>query len=87
MNALYGMAYGKVVLTGAEPVSFDKANIPISPAINILPDVNNVVNQLEKILSSPSSISTIARQSTEYIRKYHASEIIASKYIKAWHDA
>jgi hypothetical protein len=84
MNALYGMALGKVVLSGNETESqkhFNRSNIPV---INILPSVEDIYNKLEFLILNPNKIIEIGQKSRLFVEDFHDSIKIAKEYLKIW---
>jgi glycosyltransferase involved in cell wall biosynthesis len=84
MNALYGMAKGKVVLSGNEIESqnhFKRSNIPV---INILPSVEDIFNKLEFLILNPNKIIEIGQNSRLFVEDFHDSIKIAKEYLKIW---
>lgn len=80
MNALYGLAQGKVVLSGNE-VENQKEYGTRCPIINIKPDINQIYEQLERLVSNPNMIEALSLKSREYVENVHDSKVIAQKYI------
>ena len=80
MNAIYGMAMGKVVLSGNEPecgLEFRRKDIPV---INILPEVADIVRKLEFLITHPEQISEISRQSRRFAEDFHETCRVARLY-------
>ena len=85
MNALYAMAMGKVVLSGAEPEALSTFGIESTPAINALPSADNIVQIIEKFLFNPSLVEKIGALSRDYVDKNHNHRKIAQRYLEIWH--
>ncbi|MDR0890976.1 MAG: hypothetical protein LBM05_02510 [Endomicrobium sp.] len=83
MNALLGLAAGKVVLSGNEPECEKEfgQNIPI---INIIPDVDQIFSQLEKLLLQPDLIAKISAEGRVFVNSFHDSVIVAKQYVKCF---
>lgn len=82
MNALIGLSMGKIVLGGAEPESLDKFEIKNSPVVNILPNVQDIFDKLEKIiLMTNEERRELSYASRDYAMKNHDSVKIANEYI------
>lgn len=82
MNAIYGMAMGKVVLSGNEPEcgkEFVRDDIPV---VNILPDVADIVRKLEDLILHQERISEIGEKSRQFVENFHEAKNVASQYIK-----
>lgn len=83
MSAAYGLAKGKVVLSGME----DRARIghyAASPIINIKPDPTAIINELEKLLADYDKIAEIAERSRAFAEQYHDSTKVAEQYLKLY---
>lgn len=84
LNALYGLAEGKVVLGGGEPEAKSFFNVPDNPIINILPDENDIFMKLEYLILNQDYISTLGEKGRKYIEKYHNPLLIAAQYLDIW---
>jgi hypothetical protein len=83
MNAIYALEHGKIVLSGAEDVALIYSAFEKCPIINIRPDKNHIVTQLEKIISmNYEEISNMQNKSISYVKNHHDPKIIALKFIK-----
>ena len=56
VNGVYALAMGKVVFGGAEPESLKAMGVNRAPIINILPNADNIVRNVEKLLENKESI-------------------------------
>jgi len=83
-NALEAMAKGKVVFTGAETEFMDYYNLSERVAVNALPDVDALVNELSFLIENPLEILAIAKRARAFVEKEHHYTKIASKYSKVW---
>jgi len=83
-NALEAMAKGKVVFTGAEKEFVEFYNLKEKVAINVLPDVNNIVNSLEDLILHPKKIQEISKNARNFIEREHDYITIAKNYIEVW---
>lgn len=83
-NALEAMAKGKVVFTGAEKEFYDYYQLDKTVAINALPDVQNIVDQLETLILYPKRLIEIGRNAREFIHEQHHYKKIAQKYVDSW---
>lgn len=80
-NALEAMAKGKVVFTGAEQEFVDFYQLTERVAINALPDVNELVNELSFLIENPKEIIRIGKNAREFIEKEHDYVVIAKRYL------
>lgn len=85
-NALEAMAKGKVVFTGAEQEFVNHYKLEKTVAINALPDVNNIVKELELLILKPKKIIEIGQNAREFIEKEHNYKSIAQKYLYTWNN-
>ena len=83
-NALEAMAKGKVVFTGAEKEFTQYYNLTEKVAINALPDVNYLVNELEYLIENPTEIIAIGERARKFIEKEHNYIAVAEKYLSKW---
>lgn len=83
-NALEAMAKGKVVFTGAENEFTKHYNLTERVAVNALPDVNSLVNELSFLIENPAELIAIAKKARTFIEKEHHYTKIAEKYLEAW---
>lgn len=84
MNALFAMAMGKIVLGGAEPESLGIYGGENTPVLNILPDANSIVAQLEAVLAARSHLSEMGAKSRAFVEKHHDFRAVAARYIEEW---
>ena len=83
-NALEAMAKGKVVFTGADKEFTQYYNLTEKVAINALPDVNYLVNELEYLIENPTEIIAIGERARKFIDKEHNYIAVAEKYLSKW---
>lgn len=84
MNAIFGMAMGKVVMSGAEPEMLKSFGVTDHPIINITPDVGQIYTELVKLVSQQDSIIAIGHQSRQVALHLHSHTVIARQYITQW---
>ena len=84
INGLYALAMGKVVLGGAEPESLKCMNVSSSPVINIKPDANFIVREIENLIHKKDEIRKIGFESRKFVENIHAHEKVAKKFITTW---
>lgn len=83
-NALEAMAKGKVVFTGAENEFEKHYNLTQRVAINALPEVEYLVNELSFLIENPAEIIAIGKRARTFIEKEHNYIKIAEKYLEVW---
>lgn len=86
MNALETMKYGAITVSGGEEVFYDFiGEQTLRPIINLRPfDDEGNLKILEDILLTPENLNRMSRESIEFIKKYHDSDIVAEKYLEIW---
>lgn len=83
-NALEAMAKGKVVFTGAETEFMKHYNLTERVAINALPDVEYLVNELSYLIENQNEITAIGKRAKAFIEKEHDYVKIAQRYLQTW---
>jgi glycosyltransferase involved in cell wall biosynthesis len=83
-NALEAMAKGKVVFTGAETAFTEHYNLSEKVAINALPDVDYLVNELSHLIENPQEIVAIGNRARVFIEREHHYVNVANKYLEFW---
>lgn len=83
-NALEAMSKGKVVFTGAENEFYKEYNLTEKVAINALPDVDYLVNELSFLIENPNEIIAIGKRARIFVEKEHHYIKITEKYLEAW---
>ena len=82
MNTLYCLSRGKLVLTSFVPESFAYFGISeAAPVIPIRPSIENVFESLEAVILKRCDEEDQAVRSRDFLRRYHASDLIARQYI------
>lgn len=81
MNAIYGMAMGKVVLSGNEPECSKEFKREDVPVVNILPEVGDILSKLELLIARPDQIVEIGRRSRKFVEDFHKAEVVAGQYV------
>lgn len=83
-SALLAMAYGKCVISGAEPEYYEFINDQDNhPIINGLPDYEQLVRQLTTLILQPEGILTRSHTSREFVIKHNSSIIVARRFLTA----
>lgn len=83
-NALEAMAKGKVVFTGAETEFTNHYNLKERVAVNALPQLESLVNELSFLIDNPDEINAIGKRARTFIQKEHNYVEIAEKYLQVW---
>ena len=83
-NALEAMAMGKVVLTGAEK-EFEKFyDLKHQVAVNVKPDVKQIVEVLSNLIENPEKILELSKNARGFVEEYHDYKKTANKYCEVW---
>ena len=85
-NALEAMAKGKVVFTGAEKEFENHYNLTEKAAINAIPNVDYLVEQLSFLIENPAEIIAIGKRARAFVEKEHNYIKIAQQYAKVWSE-
>lgn len=83
-NALEAMANEKVVFTNVSEIFEKYYNLKEKVAINGLPDVDYLVNELSFLIDNPDEIYAIGKRARAFIEKEHDYMKIAQKYLEVW---
>lgn len=83
-NGLEAMAKGKVVFTNASNAFEKQYNLKEKVAINGLPNVDYLVNELSFLIENPDAIIAIGKRARDFIEKEHDYLKIAEKYLDIW---
>ncbi len=84
MSAAYGLAKGKIVLSGLEDIVKQEKHYAECPVINIKPTVEDIVEKLEKLLQQREKITQLSDESRCFAEKYHDSIKVAKKYLELY---
>lgn len=84
MAALTAMALGKVIMSGKEPEVVNRIGREDCPVINIIPNKDQIVEELEKLVLNPQLINLLGKQGREFVEDYHDCEKVALQYLKEW---
>jgi glycosyltransferase involved in cell wall biosynthesis len=83
-NALEAMAKGKVVFTGAETEFTEHYKLAARVAINALPSIESIVNELSYLIENPDEIIAIGKRARAFIEKEHNYIKVAERYFGVW---
>lgn len=84
LNALYAMAEGRIVLGGATENSLKEYGLDSCPVLHIGPDVNQIVDQLEYVISRKKDFEEMGYESRKFVETFHNHISIAQKYVDMW---
>lgn len=84
VNGIYAMAMGKVVMGGAEPEGLDSLGLKSSPVINLKPNAESLIKQIELLLENKNQIIQIGFESRQFVEKVHGHVKVAQQYVDTW---
>lgn len=84
MNACYSMAQGKVVMAGESNETLSGFGIDRSPIFKIIPNVEQIVQQLEFLIHNKNMIEQYGYESRKFVEKLHDCHLVAEQYMKCW---
>ena len=81
MNTLLAMSKGIVCVGGGEPENYAIIKEQeLRPIINVQPNYESVVQELERLVLHPELVPELKRQSVEYVKRHHDYLAVAQKY-------
>lgn len=86
VNGVYALAMGKIVMGGAEPESLKSLGVESSPVINLKPNAQAIIDEVEKLLEKRNQISELGYQSREFAEQVHGHTKVAQQYIETWSE-
>lgn len=84
MSSAYGLAKGKVVLSGLEDITKEELHYAECPIINIKPILSFIEEELDQLLQQREIITQLSEESRSFAEKYHDSKKVAKKYIELY---
>lgn len=88
MNSLYALSMGKVLMGGLRTeciVEYNMKNVS-SGIIHIEPDVNQISQQIEILISNKEKLKNMGEQNRKFVELNHDSNIIAKQYIQLFEE-
>ena len=83
MNAIYAAAFGRVVLSGAEPECLRELGVKSCPIVNVIPNAIDIQEALIE-LEQKNKLQEIGYASRRYIEETHCCKKVARKYLDEW---
>lgn len=84
-TALFAMAMGKAVGTGAQPEYYSYLeNQDAKPVICLSPFENDIKDKIINLIENREELQSIGRQSRELVEKHNDVKIVADKFLKHW---
>lgn len=86
MNACIAMAMGKIAFSGAETKMLERMGHAGTecPVVNIVPDKEQIIHEMENMISNKDKITGLGYTSRKFIEKYHNYIQIAQQYLNVW---
>lgn len=84
MNALIAMAMGKVVMSGSEEEILPIYGEADHPVINIKPDVDQICQQIEWLITNRDQIPQMGARSRDFVVRQHSHIKVAGQFLEAW---
>lgn len=85
MNALYSLASGKVVISGAEHKALKALKTPkVDFLINAWPDTSSIIHAINMAIACVEDIPDYHDQCRDYVDTYHRCDKIAQQYLERW---
>lgn len=82
MNSLLTLAQGRILVAGSPGASCDIYGIPLPPMFITEPSVVSLRRTLENVIANKNSFNDYQEQSIQYVKDYHAPEVVAKKFLK-----
>ena len=87
MTALYGMALGKVVGTGAQPEYYEAIGNPTErPVFSLTPFDTDIKERLRNLIENRDQIILLGEQSKDIVTRNNDSDIVARKFLSHWQN-
>lgn len=81
VNGVYALAMGKIVMGGAEPESLKSHGVNFSPVINLKPNHESIIYEVEKLLKNKNKIKDLGYESRSYAENVHSHTKVAQQYL------
>jgi hypothetical protein len=81
MNALDGLAKGKVVIGGFELIHKKQMKVEYDYIINVKPTVSDIVEKMELIINNLELINEKKSMGINYVVSFHSIEVVIKNYI------
>lgn len=84
MNAVEGLALGKIVLSGAEPEALAYMKATDCPVVNIKPDAEQIFEALYNLVEQRNILPDIGRRSRKFAEEFHSYGAVIPKLLAEW---
>lgn len=84
VNGVYALAMGKIVMGGAEPESLVSLNVKSSPVINLSPNFESIIQEIELLLEQKNNIQDMGYMSRKFAESVHGHIKVAKQYVETW---
>ena len=87
MSAAYGLAQGKVVLSGLEDPASSYGHYVDCPVVNLRPDVEQIVSVLEDLILDRPRVRRIGEASRVFAERHHDHLRVGQQFIDIYSAA
>lgn len=88
MNALYGMAMGKVVGTGAQPEYYEYLGNPTErPVFSLSPLDTDIKQRLVELIMNKNMLYSLGQQNKKLVQENNDSKIITQRFVSHWENS
>ena len=84
MSALFVMAMGRVVLSGAKPEYLASMRLHESPIVNANPDVKYIYDALVRLIEMRGRLGELGLEGRRYVERHHNYKTIGRRFIDTW---
>jgi len=85
MNAIFALERGKIVMSGSEEIAIKYLNLTSSPVINIKPDFQQIIIELQKLVNL-NSFMDLKKNSYDHAFNVHNLSIISHNFSKLYEN-
>lgn len=71
---------------GVEPESQKDLGYVNNPALNLKPDVEQIKNQIKKVIDNKEKIEEWGMESRKFVERYHDHVKVAAQYLKIFEN-
>jgi hypothetical protein len=84
INALLTLAKGKILVSGNPSPACNALKIPLPPIVSVEPSILGLRRGIEYLIENYNSLNVLREEGREYVRKFHAPEVVASKFLQVF---
>lgn len=82
INSLLTLSKGKILICGDPTPCCNLLGVPLPPMVTIEPSIAGLKRGIEYVIENYESLIPLREQGVEYVKKFHAPEVVASKFVK-----